>query len=580
MKAIAHTVAVTSFLALGALANSAAAQTARGFAVNRFDPSERGSDWFVLESLDLRGNERVALGVVGEWAYRPLALYRLDGAHAYSIVRNQFFLHPGASYTLWGRLRLGLDLPVQAYADGNDGVVEGVTYARPASATALGDVRLGADVRLFGNYGDVLSGAVGVQAFLPVGQPDSYAGDGGARLASRALLAGEIGGLTYAGKVGLQYRHRSELIDRSPIGSELSFAAALGARLFGRRLLVGPELYGSSVIEGSATFARRTTPVEGLLGGHYAFTPEWRLGAGVSSGLTRGYGAAAWRGVLSLEWVARAEPPRPPDGDGDGIGDDNDACPRAAGVPSHDRAANGCPPPPDRDHDGVADREDACPDAAGVSTQDRTNNGCPPVEHDARDSDSDNDMIRDVEDACPNVAGVATADARTHGCPDVDRDKDGIANAQDACPDVAGGPDDDRARHGCPSAFVQGGNIKIVKQIKFERASAKLAADRETGEVLAAVLQVLRAHPEIRRLQVVGHTDNRGAPQRNKKLSAERASAVVAWLVRQGVDGGRLHSAGFGPEQPIASNDTAQGRRSNRRVEFHIVQEAGAQGAP
>jgi OmpA-OmpF porin, OOP family len=575
VKAIAHTIAVISFLALGGAAKSAEAQTARGFAVNRFEPSERGSDWFALESLDLRGTGRVALGVVGEWAYRPLALYRSDGVHEYSVVRNQFFLHPGASYTLWDRLRLGLDLPVQAYADGNGGVIDGVTYPKPASATALGDVRLGADVRLFGNYGDTLSGAVGAQVFLPVGQRDSYAGDGGFRLAPRALLAGEIGELSYAGKLGLQYRSRSELIDGSPIGSELSFAAALGVRLLERRLLIGPELCGSSVLDGGGAFTRRATPVEGLLGGHYALTQEWRLGAGVGSGLSRGYGSPAWRGVLSLEWAARVAPPRPLDSDSDGIIDAEDACPQAAGVPSRDHATNGCPRVPDRDRDGVADQEDVCPDVAGARSQDRATNGCPPVEPEARYADKDNDMIQDIDDACPDDAGVATGDARTHGCPDVDRDRDAIANVQDACPDVAGEPSDDPARHGCPKAFVEGESIKILSQIKFEKSSAKIAADRETSEVLTAVLQVLRAHPEIRRLQVVGHTDNRGVPRRNKKLSAERASAVVAWLVRQGVEGSRLHSAGLGSEQPLASNDTAQGRQSNRRVEFRIEHNAG-----
>src|SRR6476660_1955971 len=66
-------------LAVVAFAQSAAAQNNTGFSVDRFEPSERGSEWFVLDTLDLRGHVRPALGIVADYAYKPLVFYDKDG---------------------------------------------------------------------------------------------------------------------------------------------------------------------------------------------------------------------------------------------------------------------------------------------------------------------------------------------------------------------------------------------------------------------------------------------------------------------------------------------------------------------
>ena len=74
-----------------------------------------------------------------------------------------------------------------------------------------------------------------------------------------------------------------------------------------------------------------------------------------------------------------------------------------------DPKTNGCPRT-DRDGDGVFDDEDACPDKKGVRTDDPKTNGCPPP-------DRDDDGVLDAEDACPDVPGVHTNDPKTNGCP-------------------------------------------------------------------------------------------------------------------------------------------------------------------
>ncbi|HMJ12655.1 MAG TPA: OmpA family protein [Polyangiaceae bacterium] len=67
-----------------------------------------------------------------------------------------------------------------------------------------------------------------------------------------------------------------------------------------------------------------------------------------------------------------------------------------------------------------------------------------------------------------------------------------------------------------------------------------------------------------------GHTDNKGTADLNKRLSNAGAAAVANWLVKHGVDRKQLTSTGFGFDKPLDTNDTEEGRASNRRVEFHI----------
>ncbi len=66
---------------------------------------------------------------------------------------------------------------------------------------------------------------------------------------------------------------------------------------------------------------------------------------------------------------------------------------------------------------------------------------------------------------------------------------------------------------------------------------------------------------------MAGHTDNVGNPRRNQQLSEQRAQAIRQYLVDHGIDGGRIEAVGYGDTQPVASNDTEEGRQQNRRIE-------------
>jgi OOP family OmpA-OmpF porin len=72
------------------------------------------------------------------------------------------------------------------------------------------------------------------------------------------------------------------------------------------------------------------------------------------------------------------------------------------------------------------------------------------------------------------------------------------------------------------------------------------------------------------RVEVEGHTDSEGEPERNQNLSNRRARAVVRSLAHAGVAASRLSAAGYGAERPVATNDTPEGMAKNRRIEFKV----------
>ena len=593
---------VLAFAAAVAVAPKASAQEQAGYAANHFNPSERGSRWFVLDSVDIQGNGRLALGAVSDYSYRALASYNSAGDVVASPIRNQYIMHLGGSIMLADRLRLGVGVPLQLFADGHTATINGVVH-RPAEDTTVGDVRLSVDGRLLGEVGGPATLGLGVSLFAPSGTPSAYTGDGKPRVEPHVAFAGRSSSFAYAARLGVLFRGRNEDFGDGHIGTAITGGLSGGVLLADGKILLGPELYGSTVVADGRAFEGRTTPLEALLGAHFDTGRNIRLGAAAGAGLTRGYGAPVARALVTLEWIPGDAKPEPAeagkDRDGDGISDCEDACGYVAGVSSPDPSKNGCPL--DTDSDGAPDQSDACPTVPGMHSADATTNGCPqdsdrdgvpdfedacaqepgkrtadPKTSGCPERDRDADGVLDHVDACPDKAGPQTSDPKTNGCPvDPDRDKDGVLNDADACPDEPGKPDADPKKNGCPKAFLQGTTIKITDQVKFKTGSAEIAPGKDSEEVLNAVLGVLKAHPEIKALRVEGHTDNKGEPAMNKKLSQSRAESVSKWLEGKGIEKGRLTSAGFGEEKPLDTNDTEAGRTNNRRVEFHVEQGSG-----
>jgi outer membrane protein OmpA-like peptidoglycan-associated protein/tetratricopeptide (TPR) repeat protein len=115
---------------------------------------------------------------------------------------------------------------------------------------------------------------------------------------------------------------------------------------------------------------------------------------------------------------------------------------------------------------------------------------------------------------------------------------------------------------------VEVGAKVILKNIYFEFGKATLKSESFTG--LDNIVQLLLTN-ETLRIEISGHTDNIGALKVNTKLSTERAKAVVDYLVRKGIPVNRLEYKGYAYTQPVAPNDTDDGRAKNRRVEFKVL---------
>jgi outer membrane protein OmpA-like peptidoglycan-associated protein len=257
--------------------------------------------------------------------------------------------------------------------------------------------------------------------------------------------------------------------------------------------------------------------------------------------------------------VAEPLPPGCIDLDGDGICADVDRCPDVPEDFDGYEDDDGCPEDQDSDGDGIPDSADQCPldpeDKDGHLDED----GCP-------DPDNDADGIPDTRDRCPNEPEDFDGFEDEDGCPDPDNDKDGILDLEDECPFQKG----DAANKGCPKKYegveITETHIRINQTIHFAYNKAKILPD--SFPILAQVAQVLTDYPEIM-LSIEGHTDSRGSDKYNKKLSANRAKAVMTHLVKKGgIDKGRLTSVGWGEEKPVDSNLTEEGRAANRRVEF------------
>jgi OOP family OmpA-OmpF porin len=255
------------------------------------------------------------------------------------------------------------------------------------------------------------------------------------------------------------------------------------------------------------------------------------------------------------------------DTDGDGINDDEDECPAVPGL----KEFNGCP---DTDGDGIEDAKDECPEVAGSADF----NGCP---------DTDGDGVEDRKDECPKKKGPV----ELGGCPD--RDKDGVADKDDACPTQAGDPN----LGGCPDAdgdgvadkddscpqeagtVANGGcpemSVEVVEDLNSSTADilftlGSSALNYEAKAILDEIAQVLKAYPTTY-LEIAGHTCNIDTFTFNQGLSEARAKAVRQYLItKQGINPSRLTAKGYGENEPIADNSTADGRAKNRRVEIRV----------
>jgi outer membrane protein OmpA-like peptidoglycan-associated protein len=113
--------------------------------------------------------------------------------------------------------------------------------------------------------------------------------------------------------------------------------------------------------------------------------------------------------------------------------------------------------------------------------------------------------------------------------------------------------------------------VRIRKQIFFKLNSAEIS--EKSNDLLSEIADVLLRNPQVKLVEIQGHTDSTGNADVNQALSQSRADAVRAWLVAAGVDASRLMSKGYGPSRPLEPNLTERARARNRRVQFIIKEQ-------
>ncbi len=332
--------------------------------------------------------------------------------------------------------------------------------------------------------------------------------------------------------------------------------------------------------------------VKMFLSRHLAFRVDWRnyiantgpeeirarLNPGVALDLDEGLANTEWTAGLSIFMGG------PADEDGDGVTDSYDLCPGTPsgvavdgdGCPFDDDRdvvynymdacpdtpvgavvdATGCPM--DSDGDGVFDGIDQCPDTPAGAVVDAT--GCP--------TDSDGDGVFDGIDQCPDTPAGAVVDAT--GCPS-DEDGDGVLDGIDQCPGTPAGREVDA--DGCAefqAALAEGRLVFSGIEFEFNSSDIKDESLEFLDRVAAAILSEIANQPGTS-IEVGGHTDSVGSESYNQGLSERRAAAVRDYVVSvEASIAGVLTTAGYGESQPIADNDTDEGRAENRRVEFVV----------
>jgi OOP family OmpA-OmpF porin len=490
---------------------------AEGAALDHLEVSDRGSRFFAADSLDLQQRPQLTTGVVTTYQHALRVFGTPQEGASTTLVSDQLTFHPGASFVFLPGLRAAVDMPFVVQA-GHSHVLAGMAYNAPRSP-ALGDLRLGLDGRFFSTKNLVL--AAGAWLWLPTGSRYDYTSDGAVRTGVRVSSTYQRGAFLAAAKIGITYRRDDiDPFGGVRLGSELN--AVLAAAWHDGPFTVGPELHAITILRDDP-FAHRTSPMEGILGGHFEMK-RWLFGLGVGTALDRGLGAAGIRVLGSVEFAPLASDKKP--------------CHEA---------------PPDRDADGVADAEDACPLVPGMRTTNPITNGC---------ADRDGDGVLDPVDACPFVPGARSTDPMKDGCPAApapppaplppppppDRDGDGITDANDACPDEPG----DASLNGCAFVKRNGDKLTLAEPITFEAKKPVVTAQSERA--IDALASYLAKHPEVARLRIETHAEKLGP------LTQQQADALVEKLVAKGVDKSRLEPKGMGGAPGVT-----------RRVELRVV---------
>jgi outer membrane protein OmpA-like peptidoglycan-associated protein len=620
--------AATLGLSLGVASVAAAQQTDFGgetspdIDIQKFQPIASPYGVFSVDSSQAASAFQISGGLILNFSKEPLVLVPANGDPV-PIVEDQLAMDVLLGIGLFDLLELNLDLPVYLVntANFNDTAIEGAT---------IGDLRTQLKLSLLNPSEDPVGFALQVRANFPTGDADAFTSSGSVSIRPGIIFDVKVDRLLLALNLSANLQE-SRGFGNLAVSNEFLYGVGAQYEILEDSLLLGGEIYGSSDFENF--FDEEETPIEGLLGLKLRTSSGLNFEVGGGGGLVAGYGSPAYRvfggvryanydndwdddGILNNVDVCPREAEDVDlfededgcpelDNDKDGILDTSDECPNDPEDKDEFEDADGCPDP-DNDKDGVADVNDQCPNEpgdkafAGCPTPDKDKDGilddkdkCPndPEDKDGfedadgcPDPDNDKDGIPDEKDKCPNQPEDLDKFQDEDGCPDPDNDKDGVADANDKCPDepetINGVADED----GCPDkgkslVQVDQKEIKILQQVFFD--TSKSTIKKESFNLLNQVALVLKANPQVTRVEVQGHTDDVGDDKSNLKLSDDRANSVRNYLIERGIPADRLTPKGYGESQPKIAVEGLKGaklktaRSDNRRVQFIILEQSG-----
>ncbi len=338
----------------------------QGLDGERFVPATGVDGGFVLEHPDVPFHLGWGLGLFLNFADDPVVEQAANGTAIAHPLGTAFTSDLVGSLGLFGRLELGVGLPIHLVYSGDPYAVGGTTLHAGAG---IGDLRFVPKVALVrtGSLERHFLMSLAMPVGLPTGNSLALRGADAVSLQPELLFAVHLGRFAILADAG--YKYRSKHPAMLPWGDEITFGGGLMYGLTDALALRG-ELFAAKEVNEAVTGA--DFPVEGLAGVTYA-VGDVELYAGASRGFTNGIGDPDVRIIGGIRYRQHAEAHEGfGDSDGDGVLDKDDRCPDEQEDIDGFEDQDGCPDP-DNDHDGIPDSEDECPELAG----DAAHRGCP-----------------------------------------------------------------------------------------------------------------------------------------------------------------------------------------------------------
>ncbi len=562
--------------------------------------------------------------MLGEYAKAPLSYVSgpVDDTTMAPVLDNLAVGNLALGLAVHERVRLDVAMPLYLFSQ----------FDGSATGTKVGDLRVSGMVSIIRPSYEGAGGlGLGFVPWidLPTGDDSVYLGNAGVAGGGALATTYEAEKLTLSAHVGYQYQPDVKAYNIE--GADRLLAAAGIGWLFGRyaglnfEALLAPPLSANQ--EKGTDF-----PVETILSFRKRFENGGHFTVGAGAALTDGAGAAPFRAFLGGGF-GRIETPVPPDLDGDGIPNAVDQCPEHPEIVNDWADEDGCPDtlstiavwgqyqeePREltkvslEGPDGVRllDPEDAKVENVmpGIVYTATAVAGCLQGEVETEAIGGQTDLVipleRQLEGSLQfEVTTLEEKEPIPGATVKIRSDQDECAPqdamlqlGDDGTGTVALGAGDHVVIIDVPkyALYRQKVNIKPGENeqvvVSLKKTKTRVTAQRieifekvhfETGkaiikpdsyDLLNEVADAINTHKQIRLVEVAGHTDDQGTAASNMTLSQDRAQAVLDYMVGKGVSASKLQAKGYGETRTIDTNETAEGRAKNRRVEFNILEQ-------